>query len=156
MTFYILLNQITTIFLSMNLLTTLSFTEEITSYMYGGPKEEVFFELTNGQKTLVLKPKRKDMGSNLLVMTKKGKYYFDLKYGDVNPHQFLEIREGAINSAFKVKKETNDFTLYEGTSSIMFVNKKSTPVTVNGKSVLTKEYFSFGVPLMLGHERVLN
>ena len=53
MIFYVLLNQITTIFLSLNLLTTLSFTDEITSYMYGGPKEEVFFELTNGQSDLL-------------------------------------------------------------------------------------------------------
>ncbi|MFZ4715510.1 MAG: hypothetical protein ACOYL6_17435 [Bacteriovoracaceae bacterium] len=156
MTFYVLLNQITTLFLSLNLLTTLSFNEEVTSYMYGGSKEEVFFELTNGQKTLVLKPKRKDMGSNLLVMTKRGKYYFDLKYDEINSHQFLEIRDGAINSSFKVKKETNDFALYEGTSSIMFVNKKANQVIVNGKTVQTKEYFSLGVPLLLGQERILN
>ena len=56
MMFYILMNQITTLFLSLNLLTTLSFDSEIVSYLYGGGKEEVFFQVTNNNRTLALKP----------------------------------------------------------------------------------------------------
>lgn len=89
MTFYILMNQITTLFLSLNLLTTLSFDSEIVSYLYGGSKQEMFFQLTNNIRTLAIKPLMEGSFSNLLVITKEHKYYFDLKLTEEKLHKFV-------------------------------------------------------------------
>jgi len=101
MTFYILLNKITTLFLSLNLLTTLTFDSEIQSYLYGGGSSEIYFELANNRKTLVLKALQQERNSNLLIITKKRKYYFNLLVDDKNPHQFIEVKDGVINHVLK-------------------------------------------------------
>lgn len=76
MIFYILSNQIASLFLSMNLLTTLSFDSEVQAFYYGGDKQELFIELTNNQRTLALKPRREGLSSNMLVITKGESFIF--------------------------------------------------------------------------------
>ena len=156
MNFFILPNQITTLFLSLNLLTTMSFNDDIRSYIYGGNKEEVFLEISNNNKTLVMKSKKKDINTNMLVVTSKNKYYFHVKTDESNPHQFIEINDGEINSAFKKVLEKDTYEILQGTSSLLIVNKTKNPLTVNGIKVISKEYFSLGVPIILNGERILN
>jgi len=154
-TFHILLSQITTIFLGLNMLTTLSFESEIKSFYYGGSKEDVFIKETDN-KTLLLKPYRTDGLSNLLVVTLKRKYYFQLAYDATTPHTFVEVRHGLINHA-QTKKVSNDqYEIWEGASSIQFVNKSANEVLVNGLKVLRREYLSKGVPIFLNGKRILN
>lgn len=156
MTFYILINQITTLFLSLNLLTTLSFESEIQSYLYGGSQEDIFFQVTNDHKTLALKPKREGDYSNLLVVTKNRKFYFDLKHDKTRPHQFIEVRDGVISHALTKKMETKDFELLEGEGSLLFINRKDTEVSVNGIKVKRREYLSKGIPIIYEGKRILN
>lgn len=156
MTFYILMNQITTLFLSVNLLTTLSFDSEVVSYLYGGSKEEMFFSVMNNNKTLALKPLTEKDLSNLLVITKQRKYYFNLQVGGKNAHQFVEVKHGTINHAFKKLVDKESFEVLEGSSSILFINKKDRPVRLNEQVVKDKAYISKGVPLILEGTRVLN
>lgn len=156
MTFHILMNQITTLFLSLNLLTTLSFESEIQSYLYGGSQEEMFFQVTNNHKTLALKPKMEGSYSNLLVITKDRKFYFDLKHDKNNPHQFIEVRDGVANHALTKKMQTEDFELLEGDNSFLFINRKGTEVDVNGMKVKQREYLSKGVPIIYEGKRILN
>lgn len=156
MIFNILINQITTLFLGMNIITTLSFDDEVQSYLYGGSKEEVFFQVTNKQKTLVLKPLVNTNLSNLLVLTKNGKYYFELRVSDKNSHQFIEIRPGKINSSFSKKLEDERFELMEGSSSVLFINKLTHPINVNGVEVKDRGHFSKGVPIIYEGVRILN
>jgi len=156
MTFYILLNQVTTLFLSLNLLTTLSFDSEIQSYLYGGSKEDVFFQVTNNNKTLVLKPQRATGFSNLMVVTKKRKYYFKVDYDQSHPHEFIEVRDGIINHAYKHLKEFEDFEIKEGGASLLVVKKKNKDIVINGVKVERREYFSKGVPLLYEGNRILN
>lgn len=155
MTFYILMNHITTVILGLNLLTTLSFDSEVLSYLYGGAKEDLFLSVTNNNKTLVMKPMTDKEFSNLLVITKKRKYYFDLRIGG-EAHQFVEVKHGVINNSFKTHKSTKDYDILEGSSSMLFINKKGLPVKLNGETVEEKGYFSKGVPLLLGGKRILN
>ena len=156
MTFYILMNQITTLFLSLNLLTPLSFDSEIVSYLYGGSKEDVFFSVTNNNKTLAIKPKSDGELSNLLVITKQRKFYFDLSMSQKRPHQFIEVKSGSINHAFKKNIETKDFEILEGSSSLLFINKRDRPIELNNQRVKDKVYISKGVPLILEGNRILN
>lgn len=156
MTFYILLNQITTLFLSLNLLTTLSFDSEIVSYLYGGSKEEMFFKVTNNNKTLAMKPMMDGSYSNLLVITKERKYYFDLKQTNHNPHQFVEIKDGIGSHALTKKIKTKDYEILEGQSSLLFVNLAKNEVEVNSMKVKKREYLSKGVPIILNGKRILN
>lgn len=156
MTFYILLNQITTVFLSFNLLTTLTFESEIQNYLYGGSPEEMFFQVTNNHRTLAIKPKLEGQFSNLLVITKKGKYYFDLKHSEKDPHQFVEVKDGIMNHALTKKLQTKDYEILEGDQSLLFINHKGAEVVVNGMKVKTREYLSKGVPILHEGKRILN
>lgn len=156
MTFHILLNQMTTLFLSLNLLTTLSFDSEIQSYLYGGSPEEMFFQVTNNHRTLAMKPKLEGSFSNLLVITKKGKYYFDLKHSESMPHQFIEVRDGVMNHALTKKVQSKDYEILEGDNSLLFINHKSVEVTVNGMKIKSREYLSKGVPILYEGKRILN
>lgn len=156
MTFYILLNHLTTLFLSANLLNTLSFESEIQSYLYGGSKEEIFIQVTNGHKTLALKPLMQGNLSNLLVITKNRKYYFDLIQDEKSPHQFIEVKDGLLSHALKKIVSTKDYELLEGESSMLFVNRKDSEVTVNGLKVDRREYLSKGVPIIYEGQRILN
>lgn len=156
MTFYILMNQITTLFLSLNLLTTLSFDSEIVSYLYGGSKQEMFFQVTNNNRTLAIKPLMEGSFSNLLVITKEHKYYFELKLTEKNPHQFVEVKDGIASHALTKKIKTKEFEILEGQASILFINNSNKEVLVNNISVKHREYFSKGVPLIVDGKRVLN
>jgi type IV secretory pathway VirB9-like protein len=155
-TFHIIANQITTLFLSLHLLTTLSFDSEIVSFLYGGAKEDVFFQVTNNQKTLAIKPTQKDRFSNLLVITKNRKYYFDLAYDEASPHQFVEVKDGVMNHALKERLTHRDYQIMEGENSLLFINRRLNPVNINGVKVRSREYFSKGVPLIKEGQRILN
>ncbi|MBY0415375.1 MAG: hypothetical protein K2Q18_14480 [Bdellovibrionales bacterium] len=157
MTFYILANQITCLFISLHLLTTVSFDGEIRSYLYGGSKDDITFELANNNKTLALKAKKKEIDSNLLIVTSKSKYYFHVKVTENNPHQFIEVYDGEINNAYSKLKETKDYDLFEGISSMFLVNKSNEKMQVNEKEVPKgKLYLSKGVPIILNGERIYN
>lgn len=155
MIFHILLNQMTTLFLSLNLLTTMTFDSEIQSYLYGGGKDDVFFQVTNNQRTLAMRPKIEGGFSNLLVITRKRKYYFNLKYDKGSPHQFIEIKDGVMNHALTKKLSNLSYDIFEGDNSILFVNKRNQDVTLNDKKVRRSDYFSKGVPLILEGIRIL-
>jgi hypothetical protein len=155
MTFHILMNHVATLFLGINLLTTLTFESEIKSFYYGGSKEDVFLKETDGN-TLLLKAYTSQGLSNLLVVTGKRKYYFQLGHDPQRPHTFVEVRHGLINHAFTMKLQRDDYELLEGQSSILIVNKKDVPLHVNGSSVKSREHFSKGIPIFINGERVLN
>lgn len=156
MIFSILPATITTLFLSANLITTLTFKDDVRTYIYGGTKEEIFSELANGNKTLVIKAKKKGIETNLIVVTSKDRFYFNVKESEKLPHQFVEIEEGAINLNFRKIKETDSYELFEGSTSVMLVSKRREGINVNGVNVSSKEYFSKGIPLMIDGIRVLN
>lgn len=156
MTFYILMNHITTLFVSLGLLTTLSFDSEVTSYLYGGSKEDLFIKVTNNHKTLAIKPMSEAINSNLLVITNNRKYYFDVKYSKNKPHQFIEVKQGQINYGMKKVMSKRSYNILEGASSIVVINKKKKQLRVNKKKVKKKDYFSKGVPIFIEGKRVLN
>lgn len=156
MIFSILPATITTLFLSSNLITTLTFQDDVRSFIYGGTKEEVFSELANNNKTLVIKAKKKGLDTNLIIVTSKNRYYFNVKESEKMPHQFVEVEDGMINTSFRKIQETEKFDLFEGATSIMVVSKKKDGISVNGELVTSKDYFSKGTPLIVDGLRILN
>lgn len=155
MIFSILPTTITTLFLSANLITTLTFKDDVRSFIYGGTKEEIFSELANNNKTLVIKAKKRGIDTNLIIVTSKNRYYFNVKESEKIPHQFVEVEDGMINSSFRKIKETDSYDLFEGSTSIMIVSKKKDGIIINGETVTSKDYFSKGVPLIIDGIRVL-
>lgn len=154
MIFYVLSNQISSLFLSMSLLTTLSFDTEVLAYYYGGDKQDLFLELTNNQKTLALKPKREGVSSNMLVITRGGKFYFHLGIDEKNPHEFIEVKQGQPNQGMKFLKKYPNFEIWEGSTSLMILNKSKEEFEINGIKVRDKEFFSKGTPLVLNGVRL--
>jgi hypothetical protein len=73
-----------------------------------------------------------------------------------NSHQFIEVEDGEINTSFRKIKETENYDLFEGSSSVMVVSKKRSGISVNGEIVTSKDYFSKGTPLFIEGVRVLN
>lgn len=145
----------TTLFVSIHLLTTLSFDSEIQSYLYGGDKNEIFFQVTNKERTLAIKPKTEGGFSNLLVITRHRKYYFQLEYDAKDPHKFIEVKDGVMNHALTQKTSSPDYDILEGDNSILFINKSPQEVRVNGVKVRNREYFSKGVPILREGKRIL-
>lgn len=156
MIFSILPTSITTLLISTNLITTLTFRDDVRSFIYGGTREEVFSELANNNKTLVIKAKKKGLDTNLIIVTSKNRYYFNVKETNVGSHQFIEVEDGEINTSFRKIKETSEYDLFEGASSIMVVSKKKSGILVNNQLVTAKDYFSKGTPLIIEGIRVLN
>jgi len=155
MTFYMLLNQVASVFLSLNVLTTLTFDSEVQSYLYGGSQTDLFVQLTNNSRTLALKSKTEGELSNLLVITKNRKFYFDLKLDKHHPHQFVEVKHGLINMSSKSIVKNKRFEILEGKTSLTILNKSKKEIQVNGLKVKTKDYFSKGVPIFIDGARVL-
>ncbi len=156
MIFSILPSSITTLFLSLNLLTAISFKDEVNSYYYGGQKDDIFVELSNSNRTLVMKAKKIEIDTNLLIVTTRNRYNFRIKTSDISPHEFIEIEDAQVNTNFKKLNETLTYEILEGNSCVMFVNKTKNSIMVNGIKVVSKEYFSKGVPLIINGIRVLN
>jgi len=156
MIFYILGNQITTLFLSMGILTTLSFSSPIESYIYGGSSKDALFKVTNYKRTLAIKLSNKKVKSNLLVITKDRKYYFNLAYSKDNPHQFVEIQTGSVGEFYTKSFEGKNTEILSGDKSILIVNKNNKPLNINGIKIKSKGYFSKGVPIMNNGNRLFN
>jgi len=155
MIFYVLQNQIVALFLSMNLLTTLSFDSEVLGFFHGVSESDLSIKLTNKQRTLVIQAKREGIASNLLVVTREGKFYFNFSVDEKNPHQFIEVKQGQINHAMKLLKTYPEFEIWEGSTSLMLVNRSKNMIEANGIKIKDKEYFSKGTPLFVGGVRLL-
>ena len=95
-------------FLSANLITTLSFKDDVRTFIYGGTKEEIFTELANNNKTLVLKAKKKGIETNLIVVTSKNRYYFKVMESDKIPHQFVEVEDDDVEDEVTVGVANED------------------------------------------------
>ena len=158
MIFYILQNQIATLFVALGLITTLSFDSEILSYVYGGGESELYSSLTQDNKTLVLKPKKDELDSNLLVQTKQGNFYFDLKSNKANPHKFITVKAGVVNQSYRQLKTMGKIEVWEGESSLLIKNNSNSQIIVNGTLIqeLGQGHASKGAPLMINSQRVLN
>jgi len=90
------------------------------------------------------------------LITKNNKYYFDLKHAKDNAHQFVEVKNGVMNHALTKKIKTRDYEILEGDNSILFINNRSSEVTVNGMKIKHREYLSKGVPIIYEGNRILN
>ena len=156
MMFHILADQIAVLFVSMNLLTTLTFDAPVTGFLYGGSKDDVFMESVNNSRTIVIRAKRKDVASNLLVITFKGKFYFDVRYDEKNPHQFIEVKRGRPGHVLRKAVSKNEYDIFEGEESVMFVNKAANETKINGVLVKSSSFFSKGVPLLKDGVRIYN
>jgi hypothetical protein len=123
--------------------------------MYGGGEQDVYFKVTNNNKTLAIKPKVEGKLSNLLVITKQRKFYFELDQSKTKSHQFVEVKHGVINHAMKKLITKSEFEILQGDSSILYINK-GRPKVVNKITVTNKEYFGKGIPIIVDGQRILN
>ena len=156
MSFFILQNHIASLLISLGVLTTISFDSEITNYMYGGGKSDLFLQITNNNKTLAIKPKKEGISSNLLVITKNRKYYFDVDSSLKKVHKFIEVKSGQINASLKSIVKNDQYEILEGDHSLLFINRKKQSVRVNEFEVSSRRYLSKGVPIYLEGKRILN
>ena len=153
-TFFVFLGQITYLFLSLNQVTALLFEEDIERFIYGGRSEEIHLEVLADGKTLLLRPKVKNLTANLLVFTKTGRFNFHPKMRPKDHHEFVEIKLAVKNSRYQVLKRAQDFDLLDGTTSLLFKNKGPKPLKVNNQVIRNFEYLSKGAPLFINDMQI--
>lgn len=159
MDFYILAKSLTFLFLSLSHPTTLVF-EEPVEYVSAGKTGDFHIHRANNQKILVIRALRSFGETDMIILTKENHYQFKLKevyqnQGNGKSHSFINIYEGAINKSFSKKLETQDFRIFEGSTSTWVVNKKKESLLVNEKEISKEGYFSKGSPILINDKRVM-
>jgi hypothetical protein len=150
--------KVTTIFLSMNIATVLTFSEPVKTYLYGGESTALFSQRVNNQKTIVLKPIKKNIESNFLVITKSRQYNFYFKLDNKRPHDFVIVQNGFVMGATRTIKKSNDIEIREGGSFLRIKNRSKKPFVLNHEVVLPGKSVnaSKGGPLIINGTRILN
>ncbi len=145
-----LLGSVILILVGNSSLTTLSFDTEIVSFVYGGKQSDIYFKKAHNNKTLIIKAKKSFDPSNLLVVTRRRKYAFDLKYSK-KPDGFLDIKHGVINRSYKLILDKKRFKVFEGNTSLRILGKG---ITVNNQKINGKAYASKGARLFINKKEV--
>ncbi len=153
-TFFIFLGKITYIFLSLDQVTAIHFDNEIDRYIYGGKSDDINMEVLADNKTLILKPKIKNIKANLLVFTKSANFNFHFKMVQSNPHELITILPAKMDSSYKLIKSENTFDLLEGDHSLLFKNKTKMPIKVNDSDIATFDYLGKGPPLFINQRQI--
>jgi hypothetical protein len=153
-TFFTFLGKITYIFLSLNQVTAIHFENDIDRYIYGGRSDDINMEVLADNKTLILKPKIKDIKANLLVFTKSANFNFHFKMAQSNPHELVTIMPAKKDSSYKLIKSESTFDLLEGDHSLLFKNKTKIPIKVNDSDIATFDYLSKGPPLFINQRQI--
>lgn len=152
MIFHMFLGQTVKLFISTSLVTTLIFPHSIEQIIGGWNKLDVYKYVSKDKKTLVVKSLREELNSNLTVITSGGVYQFNVSTND-KPHSFVQIVNGSSDLAYKLEKETKEFTIFSGKSTIKIVNKLSTPLKVNESLVQDKVTLPKGSPIFINNKR---
>lgn len=153
-----LVGKVSTIFLSVNLATVLTFKDPIKTTVFGGDSASLFAQRVNNERTLILKPNKKGINSNLLVVTKSNQYNFYVKSDEKNPHDFIQVVNATTSGSSRTIQKTNLFEMREGRGFILFKNNSSFVMEVNKES-LKAGYSTFipkGAPVILNGKRIYN
>lgn len=146
---YIIPKTIAYIILSLNGPTTLQFDEQI-EFVQAGKAGEISVNISSNKKTVVLQALQPVTEQrNMVILTKNNSFNLNYRIRESGHHQFLKIHEGEEDSSFKIKLETSDYKILEGKKSYLAINKKDSPLVINGSLIEAKEYFSKGLPLYL-------
>lgn len=152
---FMLVNQIASVFVSLQFATVIEFPLPITSYVYGGSESDLVIDLIQNDKVLSIKPRVANINSNFVVTTKTSKYYFYLKTNTQTPHKFITIKDGLLEPLQKIIKDEKDFTFLEGETSAKIV-PKTIPLEVNGEQISSTYFVPKGAPLLINGNRILN
>ena len=157
MNWFIFPQAIVTFFISMNFHTSMTFESEVSTYIYGGQSSEVSITLANNKKTLIIKANKKPIDTTMSVFVKGIEYAFRVKYTDtINNQWHLHIFPAKINSIYKLITKNEDYSLMEGTNSLLLINNKKIPLIVNDEQVKTRTYLSKGAPVFINEKRIYN
>jgi len=141
----------------MNGPTTLQFDEQV-EIVQAGRAGEISISIPTSRKAVVINP-LKDTGDdprNMVIITKNHSFNLNYKIVKSDHHQFLKVKEGAIDSSFKIKLETRDFRVLEGDKSYMVINQNpKKALEINHQSITSKAYFSKGLPLFQGSQIIV-
>ncbi len=155
MEFFILAKTMTYLFLSLSSPTTLVFEEPI-EYVSAGKQGDFSLHRSNNQKILIAQPLKEVNETMMVIVTRNQHYQFKVKTVPDRNHHFVYIYRGEVNKTFIKKKETEEFRILEGDSSILVQNKLDSPIFVNETQVIREDHFSKGVPVFINNKRILN
>lgn len=145
---YTFTSAIVTLLVSLKFATVIEFESPVLSYVYGGSESDILIDLLSNDKILSIKPRIDQINSNLLVITKNGKFNFTIKTDNLNPHKFVTIKYSKIDELYKIKANLEDFTLLEGETTLKIIPKKP-PLNVNEEEIISSRIFPKGAPLFI-------
>ena len=153
MIYYILPNQIFTVFLSMAHLTAITFPDQVTDFVGGQKSDFRVYEL-NKRRTLVYEAKAKGFKRNLIIFLKDKKYHFDMVYNEEFSNKDIEIKPAKPCNNLSLLKETKRYQLFDCPKSLLFINKGKIPLKVNEFLITGKKYLSKGPPIYQGGKKI--
>lgn len=147
--YYVLANQLVTLLLSGNTLTTLHFNEEISYCDTGAGKTSLLLKYRRQKTSVALAPFSK-IDSNMSCFMKSGKIYvFNLKWSNDKFHKNIVVDDAVPLSGGKLILETLKFRLYESEKSYYIENKTKKKIHVNEYPVVTSAIISKWLPIVV-------
>lgn len=126
--------MIALIFLKPDFPTTLKFDAPIEFVSLG--KENKFFKyLSSDRKILVIKPLRKSFDIPMVIITKNESFQFRLKNSIQQTSSFYQIKKGKKDFLFQLKKETKNWTLLVGQTTLKVRKKSEKTLNINFTNV---------------------
>ena len=129
MSFFMFVNKIAILLVSTQFVSTLKFQDPIEYIASGKNKMDLFYKVSRDKKTLVIKSLSPSLDTNMVVLTTKGSYSFDVRTSR-NPHKLVIINDGKKDQSFRELKNTSQYMALEGESSLSLKAKRD--IDVNG------------------------
>jgi len=152
LSFYLLPGHIATLFICFKFALVLTFESPVVGIGgTSGSDVEISKSMDfNKGRTIMINPKTDKLDSNLIVFTKNGgSYRFYLKFDKARAFDFVNVYEGKLNKSYSLKKETNQYKIYEGETSIKIENSGPSLLYVNNIAIKKYKYLSKGIPLFI-------
>jgi len=130
--FYILANQIVTVLLSSNTVTTLTFNNEIVNCDYGVSKSTLDFKYRRKRTSISLIPKSDGFDTNATCFMKDGKIYlFNLKYSKERFHKHIAVFDAETSKGGAKIYEDSTIRVFDAGKNYFIENKTKTKIKVN-------------------------
>lgn len=156
MIYYMFLNTVALIYLSLTNVTVVKFDYPIISVASGKNKIDLYAMPTSDNRSLILKPLTEKLDTNITVATEGGVYVFDLKIDNERPHKLVVVKSGKADRFYQQVFSDSEKAIYEGEHTIQVVNKSSKNLKVNDITIRGNEKHTFpkGPPIIVNGERV--
>ena len=151
-----LINIATTISISASNPTTMIFNGPVQFVSIGKTGDFSFFT-NNNKKVIVIQPLKDLKNAEMVVLTEDKNYQFKIHIVAENPNNYYQVTNGNPNASFTLLKKSENYEVYEGSTSMMFKNLSEKEMVINDEALKGKAstYLPKGGSIYVNSERIL-